>query len=279
MNEMIPLSVIVLTKNEEANLAKCLRSVAGFDEVFVVDSWSTDRTAEIAQEHGAKVFGFDWNRLYPKKKQWALENLPFSHDWVLYLDADEEVTPALAHEIGALFESGPADAGYVVGLDYRFLGKTLHYGQRVYKLILFDRTRGRFEERDDLEATNMWEVEGHYQPRIDGSVGTSTSRLLHDDHDSLYHYFERHNRYSDWEATLRQKTRSNGVPRDGTHLKSLAKTVFNTLPFQPVLFFLYSYVLQLGFLDGLAGYHYARAKAFYYWQIRVKELELAARRQ
>jgi glycosyltransferase involved in cell wall biosynthesis len=267
----IPVSVLVLTKNEEANLSQCLASVSDFSQVIVVDSQSEDRTQEIARERGAEVVDFRWNGRYPKKKQWALDNVPFRHDWVLYLDADEEVTPELLIEIRDLIAGGPRHAGYFVGLDYRFLGRTLQHGQRVHKLILFHRARGHFEERDDLDAENMWEVEGHYQPRIDGSVGRLEGPLIHDDHDTLYHYFERHNRYSDWEAVLRRK--ANGG--HATHLASRKKELFNALPFKPFAFFVHSYVIRGGFLDGRAGYHYALAKAFYYWQIRVKELELA----
>jgi len=243
-----------------------------------VDSHSTDRTREIALKQHAKVVDFDWNGGYPKKKQWSLENLPFSHKWVIFLDADEEITPGLAAEIRAVLEE-PQHAGYFVGLDYRFLGKTLRHGQRVYKLVLFERTCGAFEEHDDLDAENMWEVEGHYQPRINGPVGNLRLPLLHDDHDSLFHYFQRHNRYSDWEATLRQKTSSNGHSTQETHVNSRVKRAFQALPFKPLAFFLYSYVWRRGFLDGRAGYHYALAKAFYYWQIRVKELEIIERRK
>jgi hypothetical protein len=169
--------------------------------------------------------------------------------------------------------AAPKRAGYFVHLDYRFLGRTLRHGQHVRKLILFDRTRGRFEERDDLEAENMWEVEGHYQPRIDGPVAMLQSPVVHDDHDSLYHYFERHNRYSDWEAVMRRKV--NGS-RDWNP-SSRKKAIFDAVPFKPLAFFVHSYLVRGGFLDGRAGYHYALAKAFYYWQIRVKELELAER--
>ena len=273
----IPVSVIVLTKNEEPNLGKCIASAADFDELFVVDSHSRDRTREIAAECDARVVDFEWNGRYPKKKQWALENLPLTHDWVLYLDADEEVTHDLSTEIRAVLGAKPEHFGYFVGLDYRFLGKTLRHGQRAFKLVLFDRRRGRFEERDDLDAVNMWEVEGHYQPRIGGSVGTLKASLVHDDHDSLFHYFERHNRYSDWEAVLRRKSTTNGNPWRETHVKSRPKAMFNALPFKPLAFFVHSYIVRRGFLDGRAGYHYALAKAFYYWQIRVKELELAER--
>src|SRR4051812_45933268 len=96
---MIPVSVIVLTRNEEANLGRCLASTERFSEVFVVDSLSIDGTREIAESCGARVVTFEWNGEYPKKKQWALESLPFSHDWVFYLDADEELTPDLVNEI------------------------------------------------------------------------------------------------------------------------------------------------------------------------------------
>jgi glycosyltransferase involved in cell wall biosynthesis len=89
----VPLSLFVPCKNEEANLARCLQSVPWVDEIFVVDSQSTDRTASIAEEHGAKVVQFEYKGGWPKKKNWALENLPFSHEWVLILDADECLPP------------------------------------------------------------------------------------------------------------------------------------------------------------------------------------------
>jgi glycosyltransferase involved in cell wall biosynthesis len=274
----IPVSVIVLTKDEETNITKCLRSVERFDEVFVVDSESTDRTVEIATEFGAHLVQFRWNGRYPKKKQWALENLELSHRWVLYLDADEEMTLALASEIERLVHAESQEAGYFVRLDYVFLGRTLKHGHRVYKLVLFDRTRGRFLDYDDLEATNMWEVEGHYQPSIDGSVGRLKASIVHDDGDSLYRYFARHNRYSDWRASL---TRNSRLGREEAQLRtrSVLKPLFGALPFKGPLFFLYSYVIRLGFLDGRAGYHYSLAQAFYYWQIGVKTRELELRRQ
>jgi glycosyltransferase involved in cell wall biosynthesis len=268
-----------MTRNEEASIGKCLRSLQGMGEIFVVDSGSMDRTAAIAEEHNASVIQFEWNGRYPKKKQWSLENLPFSYNWVLYVDADEEVTAELRLELEQVFASGTRADGYSVELDYCFLGRTLRHGLRVSKLVLFDRRRGRFEECDDLDATNMWEVEGHYQPRIEGSVATLRSRLIHEDHDSLFHYFERHNRYSDWEAVLQRKGHSSLGASSNPGDEPGLKRVFRSLPFKPVVFFFYSYVVKRGFLDGRAGYHYAVAKAFYYWQIRVKELELAGARE
>src|SRR5437660_1726922 len=114
-------------------------------------SGSTDRTCAIAAGMGGTVVPFRWNGKYPKKKQWCLENLPFAHDWVLYVDADEEVRPPVSAEIQTLVAAGPRHAGYFVGYDYVFLGGVLSHGHRVYKLVLLDRRRARFAEYDDLD--------------------------------------------------------------------------------------------------------------------------------
>ena len=276
-SDHIPVSVVVMTRNEERNIERCLRSAEPFAEVFVVDSGSTDRTAAIATSFGSNVVQFRWNGQYPKKKQWCLEHLPFAHDWVLYLDADEVVYPELAAEIAALVASGPRHAGYFAGYDYVFLGRTLRRGQRVRKLVLFDRRRGRFVDYPDLDATNMWEVEGHYQPAIDGTVGVLDARILHADHDSLFHYFERHNRYSDWEAVVRAKG-ALGSAEAQPGSRAALKRAFDRLPLKGLAAFVVSYVLQGGFLEGKAGFHFAVARGFYYWQIGVKgkERRLAA---
>ena len=269
----LPASVIVMTKDEEANIAKCLRSVRDFDELFVVDSSSRDRTCAIAAEMGATVVDFRWNGRYPKKKQWCLDELPFRHDWVLYVDADEEVTPELTEEIGRVLAGPPRHAGYFVGYDYVFLGHVLHHGHRVYKLVLLNRHKARFPERDDLDVANMWEVEGHYQPQVEGTTGVLRRRMRHDDHATLYHYFERHNRYSDWEATLRARgTLLREAEAQPTGRRAL-KAIFARMPVKGLVAFLHSFVLKGGFLDGRAGFHYAIARGFYYWQIGIKSRE------
>lgn len=265
-----------MTKNEEKNIRAALESVSDFSEIFVVDSGSTDATRDIAMQFGAGVLDFAWNGKYPKKKQWSLENAPFSNDWVLFLDADERVTPRLADEIRATLPETKGVRGYFIGLDYVFLGRTLCHGHRVQKLALVDRRHTYFAECNDLDVANMWEVEGHYQPIVEGEVASLEGRIEHCDHDDLFHYFERHNRYSDWEATRRTNgTRGNNGGEASARPR--AKQVFDRIPFRSAAFFAHSYFAKRGFLDGRAGYHYALAKAFYYWQIRVKELELAQR--
>ncbi len=100
---MIPVSVIVVTKNEEKRIERCLDALRGFDEIAVVDSQSTDATRDIARACGAKVVNFAWNGRYPKKFQWCLDNLALKHDWAFFVDADEIVTPELVEEIKGLW--------------------------------------------------------------------------------------------------------------------------------------------------------------------------------
>lgn len=263
----LPISVVVLTKNEERVLERTLSSVASFAQVFVVDSASEDGTCSIAKEWGAEVINFTWDGKYPKKKEWALTNLPFSHDWVLYLDADEFVTEGLRHELTKLVSQGSLGdkAAYDVPLSYFFLGRQLKHGHRVVKRALVDRRRVNWPHPDDLHVVNMWEVEGHYQPNCDGPVGKLQSRLAHEDLDPLYDYFARHNRYSDWEAEFQKSS---------TEVRSAKRTLqgemWRRTPFKPAIFFVYAYIVRAGFLDGRAGLHYAIANSFYYWQIALK---------
>src|SRR5688572_4833482 len=173
-----------------------------------------------------------------------------------------------------LFESRPIHAGYFVGYNYVFLGRVLRYGHRVFKLILIDRRRARFPVIADLEAVNANEVEAHYQPDVDGTTGVLSARALHDDHDSLFHYFDRHNRYSDWEAIVRAK---GALPRRGEPqpaFRSALKILFGRSPLKGLVAFLHCYFLALGFLDGRAGLQYALARGFYYWQVGLKTREL-----
>lgn len=274
MAEPTPASVVVMTRNEERNLPRCLASVADFAEIFVVDSASTDRTREIAHEHGATVVPFAWNRRYPKKKQWCLDNLPFSHDWVLYLDADEELTLDAAREISELLAGNTEHCGFFVRSDLVFLGRRLRHGHRSVKLALLDRRRARFEEIDDLDVGTATEVEAHYQPVVSGPTRMLRGSIVHDDHNSLFQYFDRHNRYSDWEASVRSRAVIARQPESQPGLRRLRKYLFTALPARGLVAFAHSYVFRLGFLDGRAGLHYALARGFYYWQIRVKELEL-----
>ncbi len=271
----IPVSVIIMTKNEERNIEKCLRSVDQFDEVFVIDSNSDDATCDIASRMGAKVVNFSWDGKYPKKKQWCLENLSFTHNWVLYVDADEEVGKDSSEEMRHALQTNQENLGYFVGFDYVFLGRKLNYGHRVYKLVLFERNKGRFLDYDDLSVKNMWEVEGHYQPQIDGKVGLLQNRMAHNDHDHLFHFYEKLNKYSDWEADLRvQGALRNDKQAVISSRRRALQWFGDHVPFRGFVMFVYAYVLKRGFLDGRPGFYYALSLGIYHSLINMKTYEI-----
>lgn len=121
--QKLPVSVLVPVKNEVANLERCLSHLQWADEIFVVDSQSTDGTGEKAEQMGAKLVQFHFNGTYPKKKNWSLENLPFRNEWVLIVDADEVIPPQLQREIADTLAAPEVD-GYYLHFRYMFLNRS-----------------------------------------------------------------------------------------------------------------------------------------------------------
>lgn len=271
MTALLPIdaTVIILTKNEERHISRAVNSAAGFKEVVVVDSLSTDDTVNLASTGGARVVPFEWDGRYPKKKEWALNQV--GTDWVIYLDADEYLDAELVDEIAQAVGDSSATA-LEVPLRYFWEGKELKYGHRVTKRIGMRRSAAYWPRPDDLRVKNMWEVEGHYQPQVrHGRVLRAVHPMGHQDEDGLFDYFARHNRYSDWEAHMLHQ-RETVSEQSRSKLGRLAVK----LPAKPLIFFLYSYVFRSGFLDGRPGFNYALALSFYYWQISMKVRELEA---
>ena len=157
-----------------------------------------------------------------------------------------------------------------INLSYFFVGKKLHFGHKVTKRALINRIYCKFPEFDDLTVANMWEVEGHYQPMCAKKTRKLRSEILHDDPDPLFDYFSRHNRYSDWEAEIRHR---KDLQKDIRSSRTLKGRLFDIFPGKPIVFFIYSYILKAGFLDGRAGFEYSIALSFYYWQIEIKVFE------
>jgi len=278
--DKVPVSVIVPTRNEEKNIRKCLASISWADEIFVVDSESTDRTVEIAKEYTNNVVTFRWDGKWPRKKNWSLEKLPLSHDWVLFLDADEWVTPELAEEVRQVVCSGTEFSGFMVKYDYYFLDKLLKHGDPLWKCIFFKHRLGRFEKMDAPDVTD-YDVEVHEHPVIKGKVGKLKNKMIHNDFEDLHHFFCRHNIYSDWEAHLRSyKTKRNKEKEIKASLfgsqierRRFFKELFLKFPCKPVIYFLYSYFIRGGFLDGKAGYIYNVLKAFHWFSVDIKLYE------
>lgn len=271
---LIPACVLIIAKDEALAIERCVSSVAAFEQVVVVDSCSSDGTPALAARAGAEVLDFRWDGRYPKKKQWALDNVHWRHDWVLLLDGDEYATPSLLQEVREKVTApNPQFAAYDIALDYHFLGRKLRFGHRVYKRVLLNRHAVRFPELDDLEVPNPFEMELHVQPlpvSAGAPIGRLQSLLQHDDREPLAHYFDRHNRYSDWEALLRTNAPAG---RLSTTARTRGGRIWQRVPAKPLMFFLYSYVARQGFRDGRAGFDYALSLSFYYWQISVKVAE------
>lgn len=268
----LPIVVAIPTKNEGENIATTVASVIDhFEAVVVVDSDSTDGTRAIAASLGAEVVPYTWDGKYPKKKQWCLDNVHPHIPWLLFLDGDEVPTPELIAELREVFARQPVlPAAFDIPLLYWFAGRPLRRGYTVVKRSLLDRTKVSYPEVDDLDAPGMGEQEGHYQPRADGPVRQLKGRIEHRDLDPVRTWFERHNRYSDWEAWLEHHP---GAKEQVRGLKTRQGRIFQKVPFKPLLFFGYTYLARRGFLDGRAGFDYALALSFYRWQIGLKTRE------
>jgi glycosyltransferase involved in cell wall biosynthesis len=263
----VPLSVIVPIRNEAQNLARCLASVGWADEIFVVDSESTDGSQRIAEEFGARVVQFEFNGTWPKKKNWALGNLPFRNPWVFILDADE-VLPA---EAEAEFRTAIADAGerkgYWINRRFMFMGRWLRHAYYPnWNLRLFRHSLGRYEKLTEV-ATASGDNEVHEHVVVQGPTGRLRCEIDHYAFPSVEVFVEKHNRYSNWEARV-AAAEGRGLSQSGLQSARVAqrrrlKRLAQRLPFRPLLRFLYVYIWQRGFLDGREGYYFARLHGFY----------------
>ncbi|WP_158751807.1 glycosyltransferase family 2 protein [Acidobacterium sp. S8] len=226
------LSVAIITKNEEANLPRTLESVRWANEVVVVDSGSTDGTVEIAWSFGAKIVLEEW-RGFGKQKNLAIEYC--SSEWVLSLDADEEVSATLARDVMQLLDTQPASDAYFIPRRNFFLGRWIRYGGFYpdRKLRLFKKGAARFQERVVHETL-----------QCSGKTGELQGDLVHHAYPTLESYIDHMNRYSTLGA---EQAIANG--KSG---RSWPAFVWNVL-LNPVATFFYNYVARLGFMDGREG--------------------------
>src|SRR5213596_3904489 len=176
----VPLSVLVPVKNEAANLHDCLVSVSFAKEIVVVDSESTDGTAAIATAAGARVVQFVWNGKFPRKKNWALENIPWRHEWVLIIDADERITPELEREISLAIRHSDAD-GFYLNRRFWFLGGWInHCGYfPSWNLRLFRHRLGRYEQIEIDDNILSGDNEVHEHVLLDGRAEDLSAPMEH----------------------------------------------------------------------------------------------------
>jgi glycosyltransferase involved in cell wall biosynthesis len=266
------LTVVAPVRNEARNLPACLSSIPAGVRVLVVDSASTDETADIARAAGAEVLQFQWPGGFPKKRNWVLQTHAFETPWVLFLDADERMTPPFVAELDIAL--GRTDVvGYWLNYRNYFMGTVLRHGDPQRKLALFRVGAGAYERIDD-ERWSSLDMEVHEHPILQGRVGEIAAAMDHEDYRGLHKHLARHNDYSSWEARRHQALARE--PAAWAGLTARQKVKYRNLSrwwYAPA-YFLFTYVLRLGFLDGRAGLGFAWLKFVYLTEVRLKIIEL-----
>lgn len=279
----LPVSAIVAARNEEKNLPRCLEGLRDVGEVYVIDSGSTDATPEIARSFGAKVVQFHYQGGWPKKRQWAMDTLPLSFDWVLLVDADEVLTPELAQEIHSAI-AAEGVAGYYISLRMHFLGRILRHGDASFcKLSLFRRGKGHYECRLKNQDRSMADMEIHEHVVVDGPTQSLNHPLIHHNVESLSRYIQKHDEYSNWEARVLLQGADNDSELPpafwGTQAqrRRWLKRNLYTVPGSPLFLFLYRYIFRAGFLDGVPGLIYCAFQAIQMFHTKAKIYESRTR--
>lgn len=269
------VSVLILTLNEEVNLAACLASVGWSDDIVVLDSFSQDRTVEIAKSFGARVYQRQFDS-EPAQRSHGLREIAYKHRLVYLPDADEITPPALRDEILAVARAPDrTEVAFHVRSRTMFMGRWLRWSglYPTWFVRLVEPHRVRFEREINLRTV------------ADGAEGKLDGHLLHYTFNKgLNAWFEKHNRYSWHEA--RESLRSLETERvdwvaaltgSGAARRRALKTLSFRLPCRPLLRFLYMYVLRGGFLDGRAGFVYCRLLMTYETMIVTKMIEIRRR--
>jgi glycosyltransferase involved in cell wall biosynthesis len=281
---MTNISILILTKNEQQDLPGCLESVAWANDIHVFDSMSTDDTVAIAERFGAKVTqrGYGDNKLLfggdeSAHRNWGLQNIPFKHSWIFVIDADERVTPGLETAMNeAVLAPNGCVAFRVQRRDF-FLGTWLkHVQASPYYMRLFMHQKMRYDR-----LINPVSI-------ADGPVGQVSGFLDHFPFSKgIGHWVDRHNAYSRFEAQQIVENRMSHASfsliktfaaKDFHERRFHQKELFHRLPFRPLLKFLILYIGKRGFLDGRAGYTYARLQSIYEYFIVLKTRELESQR-
>jgi glycosyltransferase involved in cell wall biosynthesis len=291
----VPVSILVPVKNEQRHIVDCLRRCQWATELIVADSKSTDQTIPLAQAMGADVYQFFYDRStgWPKKKNWALDQVPWKNEWVMILDADEYMTPELAQEIrrvvegnwkpeGRFGKSGCGD-GFWVNRRFMFMGSWIR-GCGFYpswNVRLLKHKLGRYERIGTLGDTGSGDNEVHEHITLStGKAGYLANEFLHYAYPDLSIWVEKHNRYTTWEAHA-MEAKDEGAVRakmfgEPIERRRWIKAKARKLPFRPTLRFLYSFFVQRGFLDGYPGFVMCRLLAWYEFMSIAKNREMHA---
>jgi len=266
---MVDLSVIILTYNEEKHIERAIKSVISFaKEVFVIDSFSTDRTCTIAQELGAKVFQHEFIN-QALQINWALENLPIKTEWIMRLDADEIVSPELAREIREkLPRMDNGVTGVYVKRRVHFMGRWIKHGgyYPTWLLRIWRRGCGFCEQR--------W-MDEHIKV-VKGKTLRFENDIIEMNLNNLSWWIDKHNRYASREAVDLLNIKYRFLQQDNINAHLLGtqeqrkrwfkEKVYANFPLfiRPFIYFLYRYFVKLGFLDGKEGLIFHFLQGFWY---------------
>lgn len=276
MSINLPLSVIVLTYNEELNIAHSLKNIIDFaSDVYVLDSGSTDKTCTIAAEFGTKIFQRKFDN-YSNQRNYALKELPIKNEWILFLDADEYLTEELKTEISETLTETEYD-GFYLKRRFYFQGKWIKHGgyYPIWILRLFKKEKG-FVDRA---------INEHF--KVDGKVGYLKNDFIDDNKKDISEWINKHNSYADYEAmelisainqSAKDSQLSNFFGSQVERKRWIREKIWNRfLPplIRPFIYYFYRYFLRLGFLDGKAGFIYHFLQGLWFpFLIDVKYLEL-----
>jgi glycosyltransferase involved in cell wall biosynthesis len=266
------ISVVILTQDEIVNIERCLASVGWSDDVLLIDSGSTDGTVDVAIGAGARVLHRPFDN-FANQRNFALDEGRLKHDWVMHLDADEEVSPELRLEMLSIARESEGRPGYLTPSKLMLLGEWLRHSG------MYPAYQVRFGKRDVLR----FKMVGHGQRECleSNELGTLQGALIHHNFSKgTSEWITKHARYA------RDEAHSSLVSRNDFHWRDLLqmsdslkrrrslKQLAHSLPFRPLARFSYVYFLRLGFLDGRAGLRYALLMAVYQWMIDLNILEI-----
>ncbi len=269
---MVPISVLILTKNEQQDLPGCLESVAWSDDIHVFDSISTDETVSIAENFGAKVTQRPFDN-WASHQNWGLKNINFKYPWVFYIDADERMTAESVKAIQEAVNSAKSQVAFCLQRRDFFMGTWLkHVQTSSYYMRLFRPEKMRYER-----LVNPISI-------ADGPVEHLHGYLDHFPFSKgIGQWVDRHNSYSKFEAQQIVENRKSQsafsctkafTAKDFHQRRFYQKELFYRLPFRPLIKFLILYIGKLGFLDGRAGFTYAVLQSIYEYFIVLKTREL-----
>ncbi len=269
----LPISVVVIAKNEATSIRRCLEALTWCDEVVVIDDHSTDDTAQLAAQYGARVETHCFES-FARQRNWALEHAELRHKWALMLDADEVITPELKSEIERILPDAETNlVGFRMCRKTMFMGKWLRYsdGFPVWIVRLVRVGYFRFQDAGHGEVPVPLEA---------GLLGTLSTPFLHYPFDKgLCHWIERHNLYSDREAEqeLRESGKSSWPGlwvRDRAQRRQSLRALSRRLPCRALFRFVYQFIMKRGFLDGRAGLTFSWLMAVYEGFIVLKRREM-----